>query len=314
MTTTTHLGLPLPSAAGSLEEDVVRIIDAFRLIDDKINAIDALMSSDDISLDTVQEIVAAIRSAQEGIGSITGMVDARFSDLVDGYNMRLQLIDDAIASKAGSSHSHSITEIDGLDAALLGKQANLASGVNIKTINGQSVVGSGNLQIAVGSMMFIGELIANDSASVMFGNLPSGEYDELIIIATNVKGTNGTSGVVGSFLQNGSWKTSGYIGNHLNLTNGWASVSSAFGFKLQEIQSGDGGFNECSFSLHLIAPSDSSTYKTAYWTGCASGWNVSMVMGYASSNDLNPVSGIRFLMSSGNIASGVFRLYGIRKN
>jgi len=40
-----------------------------------------------------------------------------------------------------------VADVDGLQAELDAKQATLDSGTNIKTINGSSVLGSGNLQI-----------------------------------------------------------------------------------------------------------------------------------------------------------------------
>lgn len=47
-----------------------------------------------------------------------------------------------------SSHTHIIGDVTGLQTALDGKQASLVSGTNIKTINGTSVLGSGDLVIS----------------------------------------------------------------------------------------------------------------------------------------------------------------------
>lgn len=49
---------------------------------------------------------------------------------------------------APSSHTHPITQVDGLEAALASKQETLVSETNIKTINGSSILGSGNLTIS----------------------------------------------------------------------------------------------------------------------------------------------------------------------
>ncbi|UTH76101.1 hypothetical protein [Chromobacterium sp. IIBBL 290-4] len=59
--TTPHLNLPLPHPANSLAEDVLRIRDAFSALDQKIAGLDALLASDDLNLDTLQELVAAIK-------------------------------------------------------------------------------------------------------------------------------------------------------------------------------------------------------------------------------------------------------------
>lgn len=53
-----------------------------------------------------------------------------------------------LASKADETHGHIIGDISGLQAALDGKQAALVSGSNIKTLNGASLLGSGNIAVS----------------------------------------------------------------------------------------------------------------------------------------------------------------------
>lgn len=55
---------------------------------------------------------------------------------------------DRINGKANVGHTHAISEITNLQSTLNGKQATLVSGTNIKTINGNSILGSGNISIA----------------------------------------------------------------------------------------------------------------------------------------------------------------------
>jgi len=47
-----------------------------------------------------------------------------------------------------SAHTHSTSEVTGLDTVLSGKQATLVSATNIKTINGSSVLGAGDLVVS----------------------------------------------------------------------------------------------------------------------------------------------------------------------
>ena len=49
-----------------------------------------------------------------------------------------------------SAHTHPISAVTGLQSALDGKQATLVSGTNIKTINGVSVLGDGNIVVEGG--------------------------------------------------------------------------------------------------------------------------------------------------------------------
>lgn len=56
----------------------------------------------------------------------------------------------ALDGKASSTHAHAISDVTGLQTALDSKQDVLVSGVNIKTINSESLLGSGNIVITGG--------------------------------------------------------------------------------------------------------------------------------------------------------------------
>lgn len=58
-------------------------------------------------------------------------------------------LQNSINGKANVGHTHAISEITNLQSTLNGKQATLVSGTNIKTINGNSILGSGNLSLAM---------------------------------------------------------------------------------------------------------------------------------------------------------------------
>ncbi len=76
---TAHLSLPLPSPANTLAVDVLRIREAFTALDAKIAALDTLLSSDDVTLDSVQELVAAIKASQTEMGAVTAQVAAQLA-------------------------------------------------------------------------------------------------------------------------------------------------------------------------------------------------------------------------------------------
>lgn len=56
----------------------------------------------------------------------------------------------ALDGKANTTHTHVIDNVTGLQTALDAKQATLVSGTNIKTINGESLLGSGNIVVGGG--------------------------------------------------------------------------------------------------------------------------------------------------------------------
>jgi hypothetical protein len=57
-------------------------------------------------------------------------------------------LSDALAGKANATHSHAQSDVTGLADALSGKQETLVSGTNIKTVNGGSLLGSGDLVVS----------------------------------------------------------------------------------------------------------------------------------------------------------------------
>ena len=54
---------------------------------------------------------------------------------------------DTLPPQAPAAHGHGTSDVSGLDAALAAKQDALISGTNIKTINGSSLLGSGDVAV-----------------------------------------------------------------------------------------------------------------------------------------------------------------------
>lgn len=80
---TPHLRLPLPHPANDLESDVQRLRDALQGVDSHLALIDQLLSSDDMSLDSVQELVDAIKAAR---GDMTAL-DQLIAERLDAYTV-----------------------------------------------------------------------------------------------------------------------------------------------------------------------------------------------------------------------------------
>lgn len=96
---TDHLDLPLPHPDNSLAEDVIRIRDAFTVLDQKIAALDALLTSDDLTLDSVQELVGAIKAARTDIGSLNALVASQLAAQNTAINAQLAAQNDAVAQQ-----------------------------------------------------------------------------------------------------------------------------------------------------------------------------------------------------------------------
>ena len=84
---TPHLNLPLPG--NSLDIDLPRIQQAFVTLDEKIATLALLLTSDDLSLDTLQEVVTAIKAARTDIGAVNAVVAGQLAAQNTAINSQL---------------------------------------------------------------------------------------------------------------------------------------------------------------------------------------------------------------------------------
>lgn len=71
---TPYLGMPLPHPQNDGADDVLRLRAALLLMDAENKAIRTLLASNDIDMDTFQEVVNIIKNEQGNIGTITGVL------------------------------------------------------------------------------------------------------------------------------------------------------------------------------------------------------------------------------------------------
>ncbi len=127
---------------------------------------------------------------------------------------------DALPPQAPAAHGHATSDVSGLDAALAAKQGVLISGGNIKTLGGQSLLGSGN--IAPPGSWQVGDVIqtartlsAPDwlpcDGSVYLQTSYTDLYAELGLIPDMVPGDKlaGPASLPTSFAYGCSWDSSG---------------------------------------------------------------------------------------------------------
>lgn len=86
---TPHLYLPLPHPDNDLGDDVLRLRDALSAIDSKVATLDLLLASDDLSLDTLQEVVSAIKAARTEIGAVNALVASQLATQNTAINAQL---------------------------------------------------------------------------------------------------------------------------------------------------------------------------------------------------------------------------------
>lgn len=171
------------------------------------------------------------------------------------------------------------------------------------------------------SMVLIGSATASNSATVDFTSISNSTYSAYKIFADNITcQTNGT------ILQmrvsvGGSFQTGSVYGHRqYRWVTGGATMSGSNGDTQMNICSGgdtmsNNSFYGNSFELTAYNQAQTTTYKRYTWsfTGlCSDQITVSGGGYYLSAS--NAVDGFRFLMSSGNLVSGNFYLYGIRNS
>jgi hypothetical protein len=124
------------------QSDITGLVAALSSITSDISALETLVGSDNINLDSVQEIVDAIETIQTSLSTIL------VNDLTTGGTTKALTAQQGVVLKGLIDTINStLTDFFTVDyiADLASKQDTLVSGGNIKSIELQSLLGSGNL-------------------------------------------------------------------------------------------------------------------------------------------------------------------------
>ena len=151
---------------------------------------------------------------------------------------------------------------------------------------------------------------ASNDAAIDFTSVITSTYDEYIVLLTGVVPiTNGANLLLRYSTDNGSTFKEGE-NDYWQVETYYTSITIA-----SDIEGSTPAIGGVSGEIHLVDPSNATKYVKTY--GIIHQMNSSSVEGaslvsgiYMASMD---VDAIRFLMSSGNISTGTFKLYGILK-
>ena len=172
-----------------------------------------------------------------------------------------------------------------------------------------------------GSWIYL-SVTASSSSTVDIETTFDSTYDTYVIVASDVK-VSVDSDILGMRLKIGGVYLSGanYSAFTVNSSSTGATVVGVndFGNTRVRLVNGQGSdVGEVSnFTIYFGPTSGTTNYKQFYWTGTYTASNGSPRMTHGSgavAGDTGALTGVRFLTDSGNIASGTFRLYGIKKN
>lgn len=209
-------------------------------------------------------------------------------------------------------------------------QAPLVSGTNIKTINGGSVLGSGDLAVGGGSWIFLSSATASNSATVDIENTFDSTYDTYVIVVNGMRPSTDEALSRAQLKIGGSYQTSGYVGVYgnpnSNTANSFASTTSTVASPAAHItlSGGAGQTNETwggsSFMFRIYNPSSTVVRKAVDYDGWSIArasnnyWQERLIGSARFNTNQSALTGVRFFYSTGNVATGTFYLYGIKKS
>lgn len=208
--------------------------------------------------------------------------------------------------------------------ALNAKQATLVSGTNIKTVNGNSLLGSGDLVISGGGgLVLLAQTTQSAVSEIILNDFFTSTYDRYIVALSEVRPNSDGQDIIFQYRIGGAYLTSGY-NFHVIQSGSGANTYSGFGFTSQTgfRCNADGVSNSTSeqglnVDLMVVNPTNSGTKKTVSWHGSftqGSGTGTIRVsVGAGTNTTIGALSGIKFFSSSGTI-SGTVRIYGLQNS
>ena len=210
---------------------------------------------------------------------------------------------------------------------LTGVQPTLVSGTNIKTINGGSVLGSGDLTVGGGSMILLQTYNLAGVSSVDVEAFSS-TYDDYILIGSNITNpVNRTFGHNVRFKIGGSWVTTGnYNASHTRQGPN-ASITTSGSYTTNQTSarlyidpsaelrnSSDASLNfemlltNCNFSGKRIVQVTGNVDDGFFLSDIA--WFLTVIRPTIS----GALSGVRIFVGGNTMTAGTLNLYGIKKS
>lgn len=273
----------------------------------------------DTAAPSTNYMLGAITAHNSGTGSITVNVESfAGSGTITSWSLGLSAVGGVSLNSTQTLTNKTISYASN---TLTGVQPTLISGTSIKTINGTSVLGSGDISITAqsGALIWLSRVTASNSATVDCEWTNSSTYDEIIIRATNV--VFDANGVLrcrmklgGAYDAAANYGFSIIFNSHSSVSpggNGVAPSSTDFiGLTSANVTFVTG---DSLFLIMSIPGPASSLRKRVKWDATHAMTSSDMQeFGHGSTSSTAALTGIRFYNHLGNIASGTFDIYGVK--
>ena len=204
----------------------------------------------------------------------------------------------------------------GVDSAKIG--AGDVSNAEHAYLNSVSSNVQTQISAAGGAWTFISSVTASDDPTVDFLSSFSSTYDQYMITWHDVVPATDTADFRGKIAQGGVAQGAGQYDHGMtgymssgSANNNGGTTNVSVTLTLSGVGSASG--EHTSGSIVFYNPLSTSSFKTAtYDVGWYTGAAVFVhANGGVSYNSTTATSGFQFIFTSGNVASGVFRLYGL---
>jgi hypothetical protein len=170
-----------------------------------------------------------------------------------------------------------------------------------------------------GSLIFLSSVTASSSATVDLETTFNSTYDQyLITVSALLPATNNVS-FQAQFKQGGSYRTAGYRFHTSYLRNTDTAYNAVVGTGASEIRLAPNMSSSFVSNYQFIVANPTVADMPRIYGDGTSFFTTNgviarnLTMGYQADTS-GAIQGVRFKMDSGNIASGVFRLYGIKNS
>jgi len=171
-----------------------------------------------------------------------------------------------------------------------------------------------------GSLILLQTITASNSSTVDLETSIGSTYDNYLITFTGVAPDTDDVDLRARLKINGTYQTSSYVSNTFYSASDTATISNerpTLYFSVTRGRVGNSTGRTAQGQFWFGSPTSTSIFKEVNFTStsCTPTLTASYNTGGGLYNaDGQALSGVRFYFSTGNIASGVFRLYGIKNS